>query len=244
MKIGIKYCGGCNSRYDRGKMVRDLQAQFPDVQFTCDTDEYCNIWLIVCGCPTACAKPGSLPGDEIRRFSSPKDFYAFRRQLKTMHGQSDPDSGKNTRLCIVGDRASYKKVFTQEDIENFAALTGDRNRLHTDPEFSKRGLFRRPVVHGVLVGSLISTVMGMFLPGSGTVFQGEDIHFLHPVYPGEEITAEVIFQDCLEKENYYIGTFRGVCKNQDQVTVAEAVCRQLMLKRFFKVKGAIRHDES
>lgn len=236
MKIGIRYCGGCSAQYDRGGMVKELAREFPDIHFSFDTNEYCNLWLIVCGCPSACARPGSLPGDEIRKFSSPKDFYRLKKELKERHSQADPSADKRTRLCCIGDSASYKKVFTQKDIDTFAALSGDTNGMHTDPDLARQGLFRRPVVHGVLVGSLLSTVMGTILPGNGTIFSGEEIAFLHPVYPGEEITAEVTFSECTEKERYYIGTFEGVCRNQDQVPVVRATCRQTMLKRFFKVE--------
>ncbi len=137
--------------------------------------------------------------------------------------------------CRVGDSASITKTFTQEDLQTFAELTLDDNGMHTDPGMSRKGLFRRPVVHGVLVGSLISTVMGTKLPGSGTVLQSEDMEFLNPVYPGETVTAEVTLVGIEEHERYYIASLEGTCRNQDDVTVVKAACRQLMLKKFFEV---------
>ena len=54
MKIGVKYCGGCNSRYDRTKQVAKLIQQFPTHTFTYQPDqEVCDICLLVCGCMTA-----------------------------------------------------------------------------------------------------------------------------------------------------------------------------------------------
>lgn len=144
----------------------------------------------------------------------------------------DENSVKKT--IHVGDRASLTKRFTVEDIEAFAQVSMDDQGLHTDPEFSRRGLFRRPVVHGVLVGSLISSVMGTRLPGEGTVLQSEDIRFLQPVYPGDTVTAEVVVTGIEEHDKYYIATLEGVCRNQDDITVVEADCRQLMLKRLFE----------
>lgn len=136
----------------------------------------------------------------------------------------------------VGDKASLTKKFTEDDIKAFAELTLDDNGMHLDPELSAIGLFRRPVVHGVLVGSLISSVMGTQLPGHGTVLQDEDIKFLNPVYAGEEITAAVELVEVIEERRYYIGKLYGTCHNQDGVLVAEARCSQLMLKRFFTVE--------
>ena len=129
----------------------------------------------------------------------------------------DENSVKKT--IHVGDRASLTKRFTVEDIEAFAQVSMDDQGLHTDPEFSRRGLFRRPVVHGVLVGSLISSVMGTRLPGEGTVLQSEDIRFLQPVYPGDTVTAEVVVTGIEEHDKYYIATLEGVCRNQDDITV-------------------------
>ncbi len=139
------------------------------------------------------------------------------------------------RKCRIGDRASIVKKFTMEDVKRFAELTMDFNGMHLDEELSKIGLFRRPVVHGVLVGSLISSVMGMELPGHGTILQSQDIQYLQPVYPGDTVTAEVVLTDIEEHDKYYVATLDGVCCNQDDVPVAKAVSKELMLKRLFEV---------
>ncbi len=133
------------------------------------------------------------------------------------------------------DSAELTKSFTEDDIDEFARLTLDDNGMHTSAELSRRGLFRRPVVHGVFVGSLISSVMGTKLPGHGTVLQEMDCKYTNPVYPGDEITARVVLESVEEKEKYYIASLQGVCCNQDGITVAEATCKQLLLKRFFEV---------
>lgn len=140
------------------------------------------------------------------------------------------------RTCQVGDKASLTKTFTQQDIDDFVRLTLDDNGMHTDPELSRQGLFRRPVVHGVLVGSLISSVMGTKLPGNGTVLQGQDIQYLSPVYPGDTVTAEVVLTEIEEFKNYYMATLEGTCTNQDGVVVAKAISKELMLKRLFEVR--------
>lgn len=139
------------------------------------------------------------------------------------------------RTCRIGDTASLTRAFSEEDITAFARLSLDDNGVHTDPELSRRGLFRRPVVHGVLVASLISSVMGTKLPGHGTVLQEQEIEYRNPVYPGDTVTAEVRLTEVEEFERYYIATLEGTCRNQDDIVCVSAVCRQLMLKRFFEV---------
>ncbi len=139
------------------------------------------------------------------------------------------------RMLRLGDSAELGKRFTEEDIDEFARLTLDDNGMHTSTEVSRRGLFRRPVVHGVFVGSLISSVMGTKLPGHGTVLQEMDCKYTNPVYPGDEVTARVVLVSAEEKEKYYIASLEGICCNQDGITVAEATCKQLLLKRFFEI---------
>ena len=139
------------------------------------------------------------------------------------------------RVLHLHDSAELTKSFTEDDIDEFARLTLDDNGMHTSAELSRRGLFRRPVVHGVFVGSLISSVMGTKLPGHGTVLQEMDCKYTNPVYPGDSVTAKVVLTDVDEQERYYTATLEGTCTNQDGIVVAEAACRQLMLKRFFEV---------
>ena len=139
------------------------------------------------------------------------------------------------RVLHLGDSAELTKKFTKDDIDQFAELTLDDNGMHMSEEMSKRGIFRRPVVHGVFAGDLISSEMGTKMPGSGTILQEMNCRYTNPVYPGDEITARVVLTQVEEQERYYTATLEGVCTNQDGITVVEATCRQLLLKRFFEV---------
>lgn len=145
-----------------------------------------------------------------------------------------PGEMTDSRIHVrIGDTAEVTKTFFKDDVDRFAALTGDYSRLHTDAEFAKKTPYGKPVVHGVLAASLISTVMGTKLPGEGTVFIEEQVRFLKPVFYGDMITAKVTFTACKEREDGYIGTFSGVCENQDHETVVWAECRQFMSKELF-----------
>ncbi len=140
------------------------------------------------------------------------------------------------RVLHIGDSAQITKAFTEEDIAGFAELTMDYNGMHTDAELSRKGIFRRPVVHGVFVGALISSVMGMKLPGQGTILQEMNCRYTNPVYPGDTVTARVVLKKTQEQPRYYTAFLEGICVNQDGITVAEADCRQLLLKRFFEIR--------
>lgn len=93
----------------------------------------------------------------------------------------------------VGDEAELIHILTQSDVEDFARLTGDYNPLHVDEEFARKTLFRKPVVHGMLSSSFISTMIGMLLPGQGALWTSQTLQFLHQAYVGDtlRVTARV-----------------------------------------------------
>ena len=56
MLVGLKYCGGCNPRYDRGALVRQIQAALPEVEFQpVRPGQSYDLLLVVSGCRVECA---------------------------------------------------------------------------------------------------------------------------------------------------------------------------------------------
>lgn len=94
----------------------------------------------------------------------------------------------------VGDRAEIDHVVTDDDITRFVDLTGDDNRLHVDAGYAATTSFKKPVVHGMLGASFISTVIGTKLPGDGALWYAQSLEFLLPVRVGDTLTikAEVL----------------------------------------------------
>ncbi|WP_417358017.1 bifunctional enoyl-CoA hydratase/phosphate acetyltransferase [Gallaecimonas pentaromativorans] len=89
----------------------------------------------------------------------------------------------------IGQSASLKRKLTQDDINLFALMSGDVNPAHMNPEYAKASLFHGVIGHGMWSGALISTVLGTQLPGPGTIYLSQDIHFKKPVRLGDEITV-------------------------------------------------------
>ena len=90
---------------------------------------------------------------------------------------------------VVGQKAEVIHQITIEDIEKFAELTGDDNRLHVDATFAKQTAFKKQVAHGMLGASFISTVIGTKLPGDGALWFSQSLEFLLPVRIGDTITV-------------------------------------------------------
>lgn len=126
---------------------------------------------------------------------------------------------------VIGQSACISKVITAEDVAAFARLSGDHNVIHTPegPHFP----FDAAICHGFLVGSLISRVIGMELPGPGSVYLSQSMKFLKPVYIRDEVTAQVeIIGIRPEKEIY---TLRTTVRNQHQELVLDG---EAVVKRF------------
>ena len=132
--------------------------------------------------------------------------------------------GKTISEIKLGDSAFFEKTLTQTDAYLFAGITGDLNPAHVNAVKSEKGMFKKQVVHGVLTAGLISTVLGMYLPGPGTIYLAQELRFTAPVYFGDTIkaTAEVI-EIIPEKNRIKLKT---TCTNQDgkEVITGVATC--------------------
>ena len=119
----------------------------------------------------------------------------------------------------VGDKVSLTKAFTQEEVERFSELSLDINPIHLDPEYAKDTVFGRRVVHGMLVASLFSGLLGRELPGEGSIYLGQSLRFTAPVYPGDEVTATVEVTHI--REDKPILTLQTTCVKADGTLVIE-----------------------
>lgn len=90
-----------------------------------------------------------------------------------------------------GARATIEHTFTAADVTTFARLSGDENPIHLDGDAARTAGFEREVVHGVLVCSLISRLLGTRLPGPGTILLAQDLRYRRPVYPDQAARATV-----------------------------------------------------
>ena len=124
----------------------------------------------------------------------------------------------------VGDRATRSLTLTADHVEQFAQLSGDRNPLHFDEEFSAATPFGRLVVQGGLTTGLLHALVAMDLPGPGTVFMSQEWKFTAPVFIDDTITAEA---EVLKVHDTKPVTTLGITvRRQDNETVleGEAVC--------------------
>jgi phosphate acetyltransferase len=133
----------------------------------------------------------------------------------------------------IGDTAHLIRTLKAEDIQLFAAMSGDVNPAHVDPEYAKSTHFHGLIAHGMWGGALISTVLGTQYPGPGTIYLSQSLNFLKPVHIGD--TIEVRLTVATKDEQKHHVMFDCDCTNQKGETVitgtalvlapTEKVCR-------------------
>lgn len=117
----------------------------------------------------------------------------------------------------VGQTASITRTISESDVYLFAGVTGDLNPAHTNEEYAKTTHFKTRIAHGMLSAGLISAVLGMYLPGPGTIYTGQTLKFLAPVRIGDTITATAEIKSLdLERNRVALTT---TCTNQEGVAV-------------------------
>lgn len=118
-----------------------------------------------------------------------------------------------------GEKVWVNKKFSVADLEAFSKLSLDTNPLHLEADFAARSVFGKRIVHGMLVSSLFSGLLGMQLPGEGSIYLGQSLKFLAPVFIGEEVraTCEIISV----REDKPIITLRTFCEKMDGTMVID-----------------------
>ena len=123
----------------------------------------------------------------------------------------------------IGDTDSFTKTITEYDIVQFARLTGDFNPVHLDPEYAKTTPFKERIAHGILSGSIISTVLGMRLPGPNTIYLSQNFKFLLPVKIGDTIKAHVEVVEKRDEKKIIKLKTKVINQHQEVVVDGEAV---------------------
>ena len=125
----------------------------------------------------------------------------------------------------IGMSAEKTKTMTIEDIEYFGKVSTDTNPMHFNEEYAATTQFGKCIAHGVISLSFCGSILGMQLPGLGTIHLGQEVTFKKPVYPGDVITAhcEVADIQYKEKAGFYVVKIKQWVKNQNGDIVTEGV---------------------
>lgn len=119
---------------------------------------------------------------------------------------------------VVGETASLTRVLTPDDIQLFAAVSGDVNPAHLDPAYAETDMFHRVIAHGMWGAGLISAILGTELPGPGAIYLSQSLRFAKPVGVGDRITASVIVIE--KRPEHHVLILACKCINQaDEIVI-------------------------
>lgn len=127
----------------------------------------------------------------------------------------------------------YSQVFsfTQEQVNQFAQVTGDNNPLHIDEAYAAKTAFRKPIMHGFLGGSIFSKVLGTVFPGEGTIYLKQSMEFINPMFVHTLYEAVFIVKELMPNSMALIET-QVKEKATGTVTInGEALVRNKKIKR-------------
>ncbi|HEY1962275.1 MAG TPA: MaoC family dehydratase [Rhizomicrobium sp.] len=116
-----------------------------------------------------------------------------------------------------GMSESFEKTVTERDVELFGEVSGDMNPVHFDEEFARKTIFRGRIAHGVLCLSYMSTVLGMKIPGPGTIFMSASSRFRAPVRIGDTVVTTGTVKEVVADKRRVL--FDCVCKVGDTIVV-------------------------
>ncbi|MFO7837614.1 MAG: MaoC family dehydratase [Candidatus Thorarchaeota archaeon] len=129
----------------------------------------------------------------------------------------------------IGQTAEVKHTITEEDIQSFGELSGDRNPLHFNQEWAEQTMFKGRIAHGLLTAAFVSTAIGMKLPGPGTIYVSQHMNFKRPVRIGDSITTKVeVAEKMDEKKHIKLNT---TVVNQDGKTVLDGYAIVTLMRR-------------
>lgn len=137
----------------------------------------------------------------------------------------------------VGESASLDREITAADVERFAALTGDINPVHMEPEYAKATGIGGRIVHGMLTAGYVSTAVGTLLPGPGALWLSESFSFRAPVRIGDRITVTVTITRISPATRVLVLDVGVV--NQHDRTVLDGQAQVHVLDRLSGVPGMI-----
>ncbi len=129
--------------------------------------------------------------------------------------------GLTIKELKIGDKASFQKTITETDVYLYAGITGDLNPAHINQVESEKTMFQGRIAHGMLTAGLVSAVLGMQLPGPGSIYLGQELKFTAPVRIGDTVKAEVeVIEKNEDKNRIKLST---TCTNQDGIEVLKGI---------------------
>ena len=123
----------------------------------------------------------------------------------------------------IGQQESFMIKITASMVEKFSNLSGDLNPLHMDNEFAESSSFKKRIVHGMLLASFFSQLIGMKLPGKNALYFSQTLNFRSPCYIDDEI--EVVGEVIEKSDSTQIITVSTSIFNKSKTCLIDGIAK-------------------
>ena len=123
----------------------------------------------------------------------------------------------------IGKQESFIIKITESMVEKFSNLSGDLNPLHMDNQFAESSSFKKRIVHGMLLASFFSQLIGMKLPGKNALYFSQTLNFRSPCYIDDEI--EVVGEVIEKSDSTQIITLSTTIFNKSKTCLIDGIAK-------------------
>lgn len=135
-------------------------------------------------------------------------------------------------MITLNQEFKHSFLITQDEVNAFAACSGDNNPIHWDADFAAQTPFKKPIIHGIFSTSIFSKYFGTINPGQGTIYLKQTVEFLRPMFVETEYEAVMLVKEIISEKN--IGIFD--CKIIDKTTGKTTIKGEATLMHKEKLK--------
>ena len=124
---------------------------------------------------------------------------------------------------FIGQQESFKIIITDLMVEKFSNLSGDLNPLHMDNKFAESSSFNKRIVHGMLLASFFSQLVGMKLPGKNALYFSQTLNFRSPCYIDD--TIEIVGKVTEKSDSTKIITVSTSIFNESKTCLIDGIAK-------------------
>jgi 3-hydroxybutyryl-CoA dehydratase len=125
----------------------------------------------------------------------------------------------------VGDVFTHDIIYTQEQVNLYAQISGDTNPLHIDEQAGKDSMFGRNIIHGHFSASVFTKIFGVLYFAEGHVYMKQSCTFLKPMFVDTPYQAVITVKEIFPEKNRVLYETKVI----DPATGAETIVGEALL---------------
>ncbi len=138
------------------------------------------------------------------------------------------DNSLSFKEISIRQLEEFEVKISNTIVDDFAKISGDFNPLHLDDEFASKTTFGKRIVHGMLLASFFSRLVGMKIPGKNGIYFSQSLNFRKPCFIGDVI--KVIGTVIDKSESTKIVTLKTELFNQNNECLVDGESKVLYYK--------------